>query len=403
MMRHLAPSGSPILFKELLGWLFNIATRRSEEERVLQLIKSKFGIDSGFLFYTGRGAMTALLTAVKSQNGDSERNEVVVPAYTCYSVASSVINAGLKVRLCDIDSRTLSYDEQKLKSMDFSRVVAIVSANLYGLPNDLLMLEKLARAEGVVLIDDAAQSFNAKIDGRYLGGFGQAGILSLDKGKNVTSMQGGIVVTNQSELKDLLSDRLLKLDELSVRRQMIEFAKVLIYFFFLNPYAYKLPANISFSGLGETPFETEVEILKYPAFLSSLAFSQLQRIDQITQSRTMHGYYYDEALQSNNEVTKIERIAKTEPAYLRYPLLVHNSDKREKLLNEYREYGISASYPKPLNRVPEIEAHLVGEPLCPSAEAVSQQLVTLPTHAYVTKSDMNRIIEVFEALSGQSD
>ncbi|MCG8081161.1 MAG: DegT/DnrJ/EryC1/StrS family aminotransferase, partial [Candidatus Thiodiazotropha taylori] len=119
--------------------------------------------------------MTALLAAVKLQNSGNDRDEVIIPAYTCYSVASSVINAGLRIRLCDIDPRTLSYDEQQLRQLDFSRVVGIVSANLYGLPNDLPMLEKLAESEGILLIDDAAQSLNAKIDGRYLGSFGDAG------------------------------------------------------------------------------------------------------------------------------------------------------------------------------------------------------------------------------------
>ena len=398
MMRHLSPTGSPIKFAELAGWLVNTVTGRNNSEALLQLAKELLGVDAGFLFSTGRGAMTALLTAVKLQNSDSGRDEVVVPAYTCYSVASSVINAGLKIRLCDIDPRTLSYDEQQLHQIDFSRVVAIISANLYGLPNDLPMLEKLAKTEGVLLIDDAAQSLNAKIDGRYLGSFGDAGILSLDKGKNVTSIQGGLIVTNHRGLAESLSQQVGKLDALSFKRQLIEFIKVLIYYFFLNPYAYKLPANISFSGLGETRFETDVEVSKYPAFLSSLATAQFNRIDQITQSRIRHGFYYDGALQSNQSITKIDRLAQTEPAYLRYPLLVHDADKRSELLDRFREYGISASYPKSLNCVTEIEAHLVGERRCPGAEAIAGQIVTLPTHAYVRESDMNQIIETLAGL-----
>jgi dTDP-4-amino-4,6-dideoxygalactose transaminase len=393
-MRHLAPTGSPIAFSELLGWLANGLIGKSDEQRLLQRVKSLLDVDAGFLYLTGRGAMTALLAAVKRQIGDSDRNEVVIPAYTCYSVASSAINAGLKIRLCDIDSRTLSYDEQQLRQMDFSRVAAIVSANLYGLPNDLPMLEKLAKAEGVMLIDDAAQSLYATIDDRLLGSFGDAGILSLDKGKNVTSMQGGVVVTNHQGLIDTLSNQVSQLDELSFKRRFIEFAKVLIYYFFLNPYAYKLPANLSFSGLGETRFETEVEIKKYPAFLASLACSQIKRIDQITQSRTQHGYFYDEALQSNQRMTKIERLPNTQPAYLRYPLLVHDPDKRKVLLERFREYGISASYPKSLNAITEIADHRVGEPACPGAERVSQQIITLPTHAYVNPSDRNKIVEI---------
>ncbi|MCG7912381.1 DegT/DnrJ/EryC1/StrS family aminotransferase [Candidatus Thiodiazotropha endoloripes] len=376
----------------------NIVSGKNHNEVLLQLAKGLLGMDAGFLFSTGRGAMTALLAAVKLQNSDNDRNEVIVPAYTCYSVASSVINAGLKIRLCDIDPRTLSYDEQQLRQIDFSRVAAIISANLYGLPNNLPMLEKLSKSEGFLLIDDAAQSLNAKIDGRYLGSFGDAGILSLDKGKNVTSIQGGLAVTNHPGLAELLSQNVERLDPLSFKRQAIEFIKVVIYYFFLNPYAYKLPANISFSGLGETRFETDVEVSKYPAFLSSLATAQFNRIDQITQSRTQRGFYYDEALQSNQSITKIDRLVQTEPAYLRYPLLVHDANQRSELLDEYREYGISASYPKSLNCVDEIAGHLVGERACPAAEVIARQIVTLPTHAYVRETDMNQIIEILAGL-----
>ncbi|MEJ2621997.1 MAG: DegT/DnrJ/EryC1/StrS family aminotransferase [Candidatus Thiodiazotropha sp.] len=393
-MRHLAPTGSPIYFSELLGWLANTLTGKRDQQRLLLLLKNLLDVDSGFLYLTGRGAMTALLAAVKHQTHDRDRNEVVIPAYTCYSVASSVINAGLKIRLCDIDSKTLSYDERQLRQIDFSGVAAIVSANLYGLPNDLPMLEKLAKAEGVMLIDDAAQSLYAKIDGRLLGSFGDAGILSLDKGKNVTSMQGGVVVTKHQGLIDALSNQASQLDELSFKRRFIEFAKVLIYYFFLNPYAYKLPANLSFSGLGETRFETEVEIKKYPAFLASLACAQIERIDQITHCRTQHGYYYDEALQSNQRMTKIARLPKTQPAYLRYPLLVHDPNQRQTLLERFREYGISASYPRSLNAIAEIANHRVGESVCPGAERVSQQIITLPTHAYVNRSDRNKIVDI---------
>ncbi|RLW57932.1 MAG: hypothetical protein B6D70_14200, partial [gamma proteobacterium symbiont of Stewartia floridana] len=61
MMRHLSPTGSPIKFSEFAGWLANVATGRNQTEALLQLAKGVLGMDAGFLFSTGRGAMTALL------------------------------------------------------------------------------------------------------------------------------------------------------------------------------------------------------------------------------------------------------------------------------------------------------------------------------------------------------
>jgi perosamine synthetase len=399
MLKHLAPTGSPIKLGELISWLLTMPSGSGKEQMLKNAVEQLLSIKHSSLYSTGRGAMTVLMSAIKALNkGDGQRNEVILPAYTCYSVASSAINAGLKIRLCDIDPKTLSYDLEKLRQIDFSRVLAVVSASLYGLPNEMVELEKLVQEQGVLLIDDAAQSLNSKLDGRYLGTFGDAGILSLDKGKNVTSMQGGLIVTNSESLAGFLNEGVENLAELGFKSSLKEFIKVIVYFLFLNPYAYKVPANISFSGLGETRFETEVEIKRYPAFLSSLALSQLNRIDAITESRTSHGEFYEATLKPNRVFSKISRVALASPVFLRYPILVDDPDVRSKLLTEYREYGISASYPKSLNQLSEIEEHLVVRETCPGAERVAQQIVTLPTHAFVSNNDLKRICDIFNSL-----
>jgi dTDP-4-amino-4,6-dideoxygalactose transaminase len=92
---------------------------------------------------------------------------VIVPAYTCYSVPAAIERAGLKPRLCDIDPATLAWTTG-LGHCDFSRTLAVISANLYGLPNALGEIEAFA-APNVFLLDDAAQALGAKLDGRAAG------------------------------------------------------------------------------------------------------------------------------------------------------------------------------------------------------------------------------------------
>ncbi|MEJ2612886.1 MAG: DegT/DnrJ/EryC1/StrS family aminotransferase [Candidatus Thiodiazotropha sp.] len=265
-----------------------------DEAQLKGAVQALLGNKYSSVYSTGRGAMTTLLSGVKALRSSADsRNEVIMPAYTCYSVASSAINAGLKIRLCDIDPTTLSFDQDKLQQIDFTNVIAIVSANLYGLPNNLVELERLADERGVMLIDDAAQSLNSRLAGRYVGTFGSAGILSLDKGKNATSIQGGLIITDHSDLSEAIVDIYKEVPDLGMKAGLVEFIKVLIYYLFLNPYAYKIPASISFSGLGETRFETDVEIKRYPSFLATLAESQLKRLDEITESRIAHGDFYE--------------------------------------------------------------------------------------------------------------
>lgn len=191
--------------------------------------------------------MCFLFQCLQKLGNNDQKNEILVPGYTCYSVASSAIMAGLKVRICDIDPDTLSYDLEQLNSVDFSRVLCVVTANLYGLPDDLQQIEQILRANKVYLVDDAAQCLGGLVEGRPSGTFGIAGLYSLDKGKNITSLQGGIIVTNDDDLAGLLQQEYQSLAENSPVDNTLECLKILIYFFFLHPAMYWIPSRLPFS------------------------------------------------------------------------------------------------------------------------------------------------------------
>ena len=135
MLRTLAHSGSPIRLSELTGWLSTLVSGQDKSEELLEAVRNTFGVKHCLFFSTGRAAMCFLFQHLHKFCSNVHRDEVVVPGYTCYSVASSVIMAGLKIRVCDIDPVTLSYDLEQLASVDFSRVLCVVTANLYGLPD----------------------------------------------------------------------------------------------------------------------------------------------------------------------------------------------------------------------------------------------------------------------------
>ena len=182
-MRTLPPSGSPIQAGDLL------ACWSSSDDPVGQLstaIRERFGVKHTFFAANGRGAMTLLLTALAQRETRPEKQYVVLPSYTCYSVAASVLKAGLQVIICDVDPSSLAFDRTQLESIDFDEVLAIVSANLYGIPNDLIWLESVARRYNTYLIDDAAQCLGGTLSNRPVGTFGTAGIFSFDKGKVIT-------------------------------------------------------------------------------------------------------------------------------------------------------------------------------------------------------------------------
>ncbi len=130
-MRHLAPAGTPITSSDLSAWLKTIFISSETLHNFRQEICDRFRVKHVFFLSTGRAAMVVLLQVLSEVSG-GKKDQVIVPSYTCFSVPASIVKAGLKVRVCDVDPRTLDYKYDKLSQFDFSRVLCIMPANLYG-------------------------------------------------------------------------------------------------------------------------------------------------------------------------------------------------------------------------------------------------------------------------------
>ena len=105
--RTVPPAAAPLRWADLrhgIAGIFAAArARRAREEE----IRRHFGVGHAFLVSSGTAALTLTLTALKSC---SPRTGVVIPAYTCFSVAAAVVKAGLRPVLCDIDPTTFDFD-----------------------------------------------------------------------------------------------------------------------------------------------------------------------------------------------------------------------------------------------------------------------------------------------------
>ena len=392
MLRTLAPSGSPIKPSELAGWLSTLVRGQDKSGELLEAVRNTFGVKHCLLFSTGRAAMCFLFRCLDKSCNDNQRDEVVVPGYTCYSVASSAIMAGLKIRVCDIDPVTLSYDLEQLASVDFSRVLCVVTANLYGLPDDLKEIEQITNDNNVYLVDDAAQSLGATIAGQASGTFGIAGLYSLDKGKNITSLQGGMIVTNNDALAGVMQSEFHSLGENSRSDNAREYFKVLVYFLFLYPALYWIPSRLPFLSLGETRYEGDYPIHKYPAPLSPIALSQLKRYQSITRQRVQAAHWYQQLLPEHPLIRPVVPTNNAQPAWLRFPLRITERRMRMNFLDLNREMGCTGSYPKSISEIPEIRNHLfVQNQQCEASVTIAREIVTLPTHAFVRKKDVSMI------------
>ena len=390
-MEHVAPAGTPIRFADLSRWALRAVQRRSELEAFAAAVRARFGVRHCFFVSSGRAAMVLLLRSLAELAGP-ERDEVILPAYTCYSVAASVLRAGLRVRVCDVDPETLSYRTEGLAGQDFSRVLAVVSANLYGIPNDLPAIEAICRQAGVFLVDDAAQCLDGRIGGRFAGSFGDAGLFSLDKGKNITSIQGGIIVSNSDAVAQRLQAALAALAPPARLHSAAECLKLLIYAVFLRPPLYWIPERLL--SLGDTVYTTEYPITRYSGALGAMASLLFERLDAITAERVRNGTCLRALLAPAAGMRNVRLLPDARPVYARLPVLLNEPERRRSLVTALRRAGIGASesYPATLLDLAPLAGHVnLEQSHAEGARRLAERIVTLPTHPYVQQRHLEKI------------
>jgi len=408
--RTLPPAGTPIGGIELGRWLLRALRPSGELESLRSRLIDLHGVKDAFLVSSGRAAMARLLGEMASMGGPSggdrrgNPDEVLVPGYTCYSVAASAVRAGLKVRLVDVDPETLDYSRDALARVDTRRVLALVSSNLFGVPNDLPYLETFAADRGLWMVDDAAQALHAQVGGRRVGTFGHAGLFSFDKGKNITTVQGGVLVSRHAELCLRLQHSLGDLPLPSARQVAAEMSKLAAYAVLLHPRLYWLPHRLL--PLGRTPWDLAYPVQGYSSRLAPMAHLLLDRLEEITAGRIQRAGRLTMALRSSSIAGKVgmptarpREAAGHRPVFLRFPLLLPDPGSREEALRRLDEAGLggSASYPRALLDVPELQPFLArGVEDTPGARQIAERLLTLPTHAYVTDGDVGRMVEILE-------
>ena len=388
--RLVAPAGAPVPVSSVLPAF----VERAGEAPPLSEFRERLGVRSLSLVSSGRAALTILLQAM--QEG-SERREVIVPAYTCFSVPSAVARAGLTVRLCDVDPETLDLDLNALVRLDLTRALCIVPSGLYGLPGDLSEMELIARAFGVFLIDDAAQCLGATKGTRQCGTFGDAGFYSLGRGKGVTTMGGGILVTDRADLAPRIEAHVARLRRPSAPEVGVAIASSLLYSVMLGPSRYWLVDRIPFLDLGGSHFETDFPMAQLSAYQARLAERVLPLVDTYNEIRREHAEHLRLGLEDLDGIALPTAVPGTSPVYLRFPILVRDSAQRTVLLARLREAGIgaSASYPSPVGDIPGITPYLApDQDHCPVASSIAARIMTLPTHPWVTRRDVEMMVAI---------
>jgi CDP-6-deoxy-D-xylo-4-hexulose-3-dehydrase len=134
----------------------------------------------------------------------SPGDEVIVPAVSWSTTYYPLYQYGLMIKFVDIDLNTLNYDLEQLSQAISPNTRAVVAVNLLGNPNDFTKLKTMIGERDIVLIEDNCESLGAEFEGKKAGTFGAMGTFSTFFSHHISTMEGGLVVTDDEELYHIL-------------------------------------------------------------------------------------------------------------------------------------------------------------------------------------------------------
>ena len=170
--------------------------------------EADFAAQTGRKHAVGLNSGTSALHLALIAAGVGPGDEVITTPHTWISTTWAISYVGATPVYADIDPATANLDPAAAEAAITDRTKAILPVDLYGHPAALTDLEKIAESHGIALIEDAAQSHLATLDGRPAGSFGQSACFSFYPGKNLGAAgEGGAVVTDD----DAVADRVRRL------------------------------------------------------------------------------------------------------------------------------------------------------------------------------------------------
>ncbi|MGO2745892.1 DegT/DnrJ/EryC1/StrS family aminotransferase [Microbacterium sp.] len=294
-------------------------------------------------------------------SGIGPGDEVIVPSFTFAATANAVALTGATPVFADIEPETFSLDPVAVDAAVTERTRGILPVHLYGHPARMRELGEIASKYGLALYEDAAQAHGAALDGRPVGTFGAMAMFSLYPTKNMTSGEGGMVITP---------------DEVTARRV-------------------RLLRN---QGM-ERQYENE--LIGFNARMTDIHAAigrvQLTKVDAWTVSRRANAAFLDENLRG---VTVPPVADGARHVYHQYTIRV--ADDRDgfvRALKEEYAIGSGVYYPIPNHRLPSLEKYAPGVEL-PETERAASEAVSLPVHPSLSDADLERIVTAVNALAG---
>lgn len=362
--------------------------------------KEYLGVKYSFSFNSGRSSLMAILEALEIKEGD----EVLIQGFTCNSAVVPILGRKAKPVFVDIDD-DLNLDPKDLEKKITSQSKAVMIQHTFGWPAKIEEILEITRRHNLFLIEDCAHSLGAKYKGRFCGTFGDAAFFSFGRDKIISSVFGGMAVTNNGSLAEKIKGFKEKVDYPSsswVFQQLLH--PILVNYLILPAYRFPNFGKILLVFFQKIKVlskavhwkEKKGKVPKYfpkrlPNALAILALNQLKKLDRFNSHRRKIAKFYENGLR---ETRFNLPFLGEEAVFMRYPILIKDSDKiikeaREKkiLLND----GWRKSPIVPLDTDIETMRYTIGS--CQKAETIAETILNLPTHINISEKEAQEIID----------
>lgn len=175
--------------------MFKVNSGLKESENVEAKLRDKFGVDHAIFLTSGQAALTSALVSLGIGPGD----EVIVPAYTYIATAMAVVAAGAMPVIAESDD-SLTLDPIDTEKKITKHTKAILPVHIQGFPCNMDAIMALAKKYNLFVVEDACQADGGAYKGKRLGTIGDAGGLSFNYFKIISSGEGGALLTNNRQV-----------------------------------------------------------------------------------------------------------------------------------------------------------------------------------------------------------
>lgn len=391
--RTLPPAVAPIGFLNIVNGIMAIFLGNGAVRAFAVQLKEYFSVKHCFLLSSGKASLALVLQALKEEYPD--RDEVLIPAFTCYSVPAAIVRAGLKIRICDVDPVTLDFDYRELaEQLSCPRVLCVIPTHFFGVTADVTRVRNLIAGRKIVIIEDAAQVIGGERDGNKAGTLGDVGLFSLGRGKAFSTVSGGVIITNSDEIGALLNRQCDALPGISRFGQLVLSLYAVVLAVLSRPSLFWIPQSLPFLGLGETAFNPDFSVERLSPFQAALAVEWPVRIRELQSIRRKNADYF----RSSGVAAAIDAEALSS-GVIRYPHYVSSATQKRIILHESGRLGLGAAdtYPGTVDSIGKLQGSIVGG-ASGKAKSIVERMVTFPVHPYVTEVNVKKIAALLHLL-----